>query len=44
MFSKAITINFLIVAVMTTSAALGGVFAGLASSNKGYFDLIWILG
>ena len=44
MFSKALTLNFLIVTVMTASAAVGGVMAGLATSGKSYFDLIWLLG
>ena len=44
MFSRALTLNFLIVTVMTASAALGGVMAGLATSGKSYFDLIWLLG
>lgn len=43
MLAKIFTINFLAVTMIMLSAAVGGIVAGLSSSNKGFFDLIWIL-
>lgn len=37
------TMNIIIVIIMMLSAAIGGIFIGMKSSNKNFSDIIWIL-
>lgn len=43
MTRKILTINFVATSFLMFSSAVGGVVAGLSSSNKSLADFIWLL-